>query len=493
MTKKIFMGLALAAGLWSCTEDYTDWESTQKNDSNDPVQKFALAIQPTVQAIDFATEKAQTIQLFTTNAGDKVDGYALEFTANDTDKSATINATPDGKVTAADLIGVVKSIYGNAPEERTFNVAVATDVTISTADGDVKARKTATPFTLKAKLEASYIAPAYYVVGGTLDWAASAASKEQKFSHSDKSVYDDPVFTITIPASSGDTWFAIGDDEALDAITNNGDWSKLLGTTAGNGDTSLTGTLAPRSELGNEGSICMPGSLGASFFKITINMEEYSYEITPVVIAAQYYVVGDVQGWSDSKKTCLFTPGENNILSYTTKWKGEYDLKIWDANSFGNWDAAWGCAVDGDNSPSGNLINSGAQAISAPSAEFYTFTIDLNTMTYTWTKLANQSPTEYTNISLIGEFNGWGGDFELEQVTPHNWYAIYTQAADGQLKFRANHDWSTNWGFGNDMDWNVTDAFNKIGSNGAGNIFVPAGTYAVYLNDITGSMMFVAQ
>ena len=43
------------------------------------------------------------------------------------------------------------------------------------------------------------------------------------------------------------------------------------------------------------------------------------------------------------------------------------------------------------------------------------------------------------------------------------------------------------------MDWNVTDAFNKIGSNGAGNIFVPAGTYAVYLNDITGSMMFVAQ
>lgn len=154
---------------------------------------------------------------------------------------------------------------------------------------------------------------------------------------------------------------------------------------------------------------------------------------------------------------------------------------------------AYGCVEDGDNSPSGTLTNSGAGAISAPSAEFYTFSIDLSAMAYTWTKLDNQTPTEYTNISLIGEFNGWGGDFELEQVTPHNWYVIYTQATDGQLKFRANHDWGTNWGYGNDMDWNVTDSFNKFGSNGAGNIFVPAGTYAVYLNDITGSMMFVAQ
>ena len=487
------MSVALAAGLWSCTEDYTDWQSPQKYDSNDLVQKFEMAVQPTVSAIDFATEKAETIQLFTTNASEIVDGYTLTFTAADTDKSGVITATNEGKVAASDLIAVVKSIYGNAPEERTFNVGVTADVTIATADGNVKARKAASPFTLKAKLEASYIAPAYYVVGGTLDWAASAASKEQKFSHSSASVYDDPVFTITIPASSGDTWFAIGDDEALDAITNNGDWSKLLGSTAGNGDTSLTGTLAPRSELGNEGSICMPGSLGASFFKITINMEQYSYEITPVVVAAQYYVVGGVQGWSDSKKTCLFTPGENNVLSYTTKWTGSYDLKVWDANSFGNWDVAYGSVVDGDNSPSGSLVNSGAGAIAAPSAEFYTFSIDLSAMTYTWTKLDNQTPTEYTNISLIGEFNGWGGDFELEQVTPHNWYAIYTQEADGQLKFRANHDWSTNWGYGNDKDWNVTDAFNKFGSNGAGNIFVPAGTYAVYLNDITGSMMFVAQ
>jgi hypothetical protein len=37
------------------------------------------------------------------------------------------------------------------------------------------------------------------------------------------------------------------------------------------------------------------------------------------------------------------------------------------------------------------------------------------------------------------------------------------------------------------------DAINKIGTNGGGNIYVPAGTYDVYLNDITNSMLFVAQ
>ena len=487
------MGIALVAGLWSCTEDYTDWAQPQKNAANDAVQKFEMTVTPSASAIDFATVTTETIQLFTTNVpAGKSAGFKLTLTG-DNEKVTEIQADESGNVKTAELKAAVATLYGKAPVERTMTVNVEGDVTISTDDGDINATKTASPFTLKATLVAAYIAQAYYVVGGVLDWAASAASKEQKFSHSEASVYDDPVFTITIPASSGDTWFAIGDDEALDAITNNGDWSKLLGTTGGNGNTSLTGSLAPRSELGNDGSICMPASLGASFFKIVINMEDYTYEIMPVVIAEQYYVVGGVQGWSDSKKTCLFTPGENKVLSYTTKWTGAWDLKVWDANNFGNWDAAWGCAVDGDNSPSGSLINSGAQAISAPSAEYYSFTIDLNTMSYAWIKLADQNPTEYTSISLIGEFSGWGSDFDLEQVTPHNWYGVFTQETDGQLKYRANHDWSVNWGFGNDKDWNVADGFNKIGSNGAGNIFVPAGTYDVYLNDITGSMMFVAQ
>ena len=334
------------------------------------------------------------------------------------------------------------------------------------------------------------VEPAYYYVGAVNGWSDS--DKTYVFSNGGVDPLINPIYTCIVPApykSDGtrdDNWFKIAPESAY---TSGNFWNNLFGV-ENDGDEATTGNLA----FGNPGAFKQPASDGASMYRISINVKEMTYEIKPLVSAPLYYVVGGVQGWSDKNKICLFTPEEEmNILSYTTKWTGAWDLKIWDADNFGNWDAAWGCVVDGDNSPSGSLINSGAQAISAPSADYYTFTINMNTMTYTWTKLDNQAPTEYESISLIGEFNGWGGDFDLEQVTPHNWYGLFTQENDGQLKYRANHDWAKNWGYGSDKDWNVAEGYNKIGTNGGGNIWVPAGTYAVYLNDITNSMLIIAQ
>ncbi|MBO7128904.1 MAG: DUF5115 domain-containing protein [Prevotella sp.] len=334
---------------------------------------------------------------------------------------------------------------------------------------------------------------AYYYVGAANGWGG----QDYKMVNGGGDVYDDPVFTVTVPAQGGDHWFKIMPESAF-SLGSIWDSPTVVGVYE-NGTSALEGMFIvdkngnDQAGSGANAWCIKEGDNPADFYQITINMMNQTYTIKPIVIAAQYYVVGGVQGWSDKDKTCLFTPEGKNVLSYTTKWTGAWDLKVWDADGFGNWDVAWGCAVDGDNSPNGALINSGSQAISAPSAEFYTFTIDMNTQTYTWTKLDNQAPTEYESISLIGEFNGWGDDFDLTQVTPHNWYGVFTQESDGQLKYRANHDWSVNWGFGGDKDWNVAEEFNKIGTNGGGNIWVPAGTYAVYLNDITNSMLIVAQ
>lgn len=487
--KKLLSMVGLVMLMASCSEDYTDWALPQTN-PEEAAKTVEMTVKP-VADIDLATAP-DTVQLFVPEvvvADEAVSAYTVNLTTNPaTDAVVTLVTDAQGRVAAADLQAAVVQLYGAKPDKR----SVALEVVCLTAVGSQTFKNVGTT-TVNITPKAPHISDNYYVVGATYDWAESAKTKVQKFSHSATNVYDDPIFTITIKASQGDTWFAIGDDEALDAITNNGDWSKLLGTTGGNGNQSLTGSLAARTELSDDGSICMPGSLGADFFKITLNMMERSYTIEPVIVAAQYYVVGGIQGWSDKDKTCIFTPESKYVLSYTTKWSGAWDLKFWNVNDFGNWDKAYGCAVDGDNSASGTIIGSNAQAISAPSAEFYTFTINMETMTYTWTKLDNQAPTEYTNISLIGEFNGWGGDFELKQVAPHNWHAVFVQENAGMLKYRANHDWSVNWGFGSDGDWNVADGINKIGTNGGGNIYVPAGTYDVYLNDITNSMLFVAQ
>ena len=71
-------------------------------------------------------------------------------------------------------------------------------------------------------------------------------------------------------------------------------------------------------------------------------------------------------------------------------------------------------------------------------------------MTYKWTKLANQNPTEFKYVSLIGVGGKWneGDDIDLKQVAPHNWYLAKQEIPAGGLKIRADHKWRDdgNWG-----------------------------------------------
>ncbi|RGN83798.1 hypothetical protein DXB41_06245 [Segatella copri] len=64
-------------------------------------------------------------------------------------------------------------------------------------------------------------------------------------------------------------------------------------------------------------------------------------------------------------------------------------------------------------------------------------------MTYKWTKLANQNPTEFKYVSLIGVGGKWneGDDIDLKQVAPHNWYLAKQEIPAGGLKIRADHKW----------------------------------------------------
>lgn len=215
----------------------------------------------------------------------------------------------------------------------------------------------------------------------------------------------------------------------------------------------------------------------------------YQLTVTPYV-TPEYFVVGTVQNWSDTDMTCMLYPETDNVHSYTALWTGAWDLKIWQAVDFGNWDLAYGCSLDGDNAPSGTLIQESAQSISAPTAEYYTFTIDVENMTYSWTKLENQNPATYTSISLIGAFNGWdegGSEVQLQQVNAHNWY-VAEVALSGETKLRADNSWGVNWG----ADVNIGEQSHAVCVTDGVNIVVPEGVYSVYFNDITGKVIFRA-
>lgn len=219
--------------------------------------------------------------------------------------------------------------------------------------------------------------------------------------------------------------------------------------------------------------------------------------VMPPVEILKLYMVGALTNWNktDAQKA-LFYPEGDDIYTYTTQFTNKANLKIWTLEDLlkENWDGAYGSKTDGCEDPSGEMVNEKAGAITAPSSEFYTFTFDKHHMTYEWKKLENQTPTEYEAMYVVGGFNEWPGDTgeEMTQVTPHNWYVKIKLTAATELKFRANHNWDVNWGYGSNKDWTPNaDSFAKIGANGAGNIAVEAGTYHFYLNDITNQMLII--
>ncbi len=340
------------------------------------------------------------------------------------------------------------------------------------------------------QIEAVSIADAYYLIGGELDWKKSATTKEQKFSHSDADVFDDPVFTYLLTGGT-EKWFSFGDAKACDAIANDDNYNLIYGFV---GSMELSGSFDTRTNLGAENTFYVDGS--APFYLISINMLSKTYEIKPV--SPRFYFFGSFSDWNaDAAKTALMFPVTSTQFEYTFKVPdGGVWTKMWQEDGLGDWSKCYNAAKanDGTTAESGSIEISDGGSISAPGTGWYTFSFNLKEMSYKWTKIDNQNPTEYTNISLIGEFNSWNGDVELTPAADgHNWYCTFTQQSDGMLKLRANHGWDVNWGFGsNNGDWTVSDAdWAKVCTNGGGNIKLPAGTYRIYLNDITNQVCIV--
>ena len=136
-------------------------------------------------------------------------------------------------------------------------------------------------------------------------------------------------------------------------------------------------------------------------------------------------------------------------------------------------------------------MTSNANAFQSPEAGYYTVSIDLSTLSYKWTKLENQTPKEYTSISLSGDFNNWSKT-DMTQVSSsntHNWYIYNLEIANNSgFKFLADHEWTVNWGGKIDL----SKTYFGVGAQDGDNLQLPAGTYNIYFNDITGQFVVEA-
>lgn len=494
-----FLGMAMA----SCGDDYNDWANPQTNPQEDAITIPGLTA-TAADAIDLANVSEDSVSTFTLNTAVLPEGFKLadarvEVTPQDVEGATktTFNAGIEGRAAAADLSDLVVNAYGKRPTARTFDAHVYLD---AVKDGQavlIDAGKINVVVTPKAP----YIASNYYLVGDMYGEGKWTLADCVKFNHSDADVYEDPEFTLMVTTTKDNqNWKIIpqGNIDAGNPWEIENDPKGVVGV-AIDGDTSMSGSLVT-SITKEDGTTVGPGAgklEKAGIYQITINMMDYTYTIKQ--ISPEYYLVGKLQDWSDKpeNKTCLMYAETPMVQSYTTQWKDDANLKIWLGSDWGTWSSAYGSATMADaNTPTGSLKsdnNAGAIICPEPGA-FYTFKVDFSTMTYSWTKLEDQNPTEFEHVSLIGVGGKWndGDDIDMTQVTPHNWF-IETTLPVGGLKIRGNHKWNAGGNWGYTADQKFTSTGKLFNDGGSGDIKIAtAGKYRIFFNDITNEYAIIA-
>ena len=491
--KKIFLySLAVLASviLASCNGDYDDWAQPQHNPQEEAITIPGFTATPVVQSIDCSNVTTDSVSIFTLSEAALPEGFTLDNArleiipqGEDNAIKKNVNASIEGKSAVTELSEVIVSFYGKRPIAHSFVAHVYLN---AVKNGDavlIDAGK----FNLEMTPKAPFIDSGYYMVGQMTDWKLDT---NLKFIHSEKDVYEDPVFTLVFTTKEDNQYWKIIPQGNVDTgniweVENN---PKGVVGVENDGDDAMSGTLLTTTSKGEKaqaGKIAKAGT-----YKMTINMMDYTYSIEQ--LASEYYLVGKLQEWSDKAegKTCLMYAESAVVQSYTTQWNSDANLKIWKGSDFGTWDNAFGTKVDGDQSVKGSLA--GSNAIKCPEpGSFYTFTADFSTMTYKWTKLDNQNPTAYEHVGLIGVGNDWENDVDMKEVTPHNWF-IETTIPEGNFKIRANHKWddSANWGYAEGQEFSSTGKL--ITSGGSQGIKVTGGKYRIFFNDITLEYAIIA-
>lgn len=254
-----------------------------------------------------------------------------------------------------------------------------------------------------------------------------------------------------------------------------------------------------------------------------ITLGDFTLRITPEYLESPYYFVFGKVNVTTAKEAnrAIMTPDPNNDqkFSFTSMFASSSDILVWNEKYWNtatnngtknavaaDYDKVYGMSSQEEanqKEASGKIFQGLPDGTSipvyflAPTKEYYTFTIDLEAQTFTWTLLENQSPTIYSSMKLAGlptdvtmTSVGVGGKTGIS-TKKHNWYALNVNVAtDAMVSFVSGN---TTWGYGDsDGSWTVdeTEWYKTCSENGK-HIKLPAGKYNVYFCDITGTAEFM--
>ena len=425
--------MTLLMSMVSCTEDFTDWANPQKNSPKEAVAFGDGSVEPVavINLADVKTEKVKVASIVAPTSSDAA--YTPIYKINFDGQSFDIDA--EGNMATADLANYIVEKWGKRPTERDIDATI--DAWVSNGATAVKtAVKTATSetFQVKAIPEAPVIENGYYLVGdmfnaeGVDGW--NTVSDKQAFKHSDKDVYEDPIFTISFETTKADQYWKIIPKKNADA----GDiWAAGVVGPKVDGDDSMTGLLT--SDNPKAGKIAKAGK-----YKLTINMVDYSYTLEEVNYDPFIYFIGSTDGWSSSDQKLALVDDAKGVYTgyvYLADPNGAgFEFKFQRAQ--GNWDTAIGAGTFVSFGGAAIGVDNGNIGVNAGEGVYY-MDVNLSEGTITATKVEK--------MGIIGGFNNWDGDAVMTWNAEEYCFEATNVGvtADG-WKFRVNGGWDINLG-----------------------------------------------
>ncbi|MDN5203630.1 SusF/SusE family outer membrane protein [Fulvivirgaceae bacterium BMA10] len=370
--------------------------------------------------------------------------YLLELSAT-TDFSEVLNLantkTTSATITVEDFNDAVLELGLPAFEESTVSLRVKTIVVGAALDTLISESISRTVTTYRLSECGDFCTVGIIGSASPGDWGTDTDMRLADASGADRSTW-----TIKLFLKAGEVKFRASDG-----------WDTNWGAAAfPSGTGELNGPNIPIATAG--------------YYEVTFNDKSGEYTFTQLA-APEFTSIGIIGsatsgGW-DSDTDLTQDTGDPHL------WTGSITLTDGEAKFRANddWANNWGA----ETFLSGHGVAGGANIPVTAG----TYTVRFNDATGEY--FFFNDATAYATIGVIGDAtaNGWDADTDLTQNpnNPYLWSGIIT-LSDGEAKFRADDDWTNNWGGAGFPSGTSI-------KNGP-NIAVSAGTYVVSFNSGTG-------
>lgn len=203
--------------------------------------------------------------------------------------------------------------------------------------------------------------------------------------------------------------------------------------------------------------------------------------ITPFVTIKEppyVFIIGDMNGWDPNNTSFIMFRNNNDVTNGVYTYTGNFGegcwLKFCAEEYLGGYDKMY-CAGEGGVLDFGDA---GAFFIEG----YATVTIDIVNMTWKIDPYDASEAKTYSMMGPIGDFCDWNNEplMDKSEYDGHQWNGTFTFENSTTVKFRGDRDWANNWGA---QPSDIPYGHGIFDGPGAA---VPAGTYRIYFNDLTG-------